>query len=279
MSSGKITGANPFKNVRVSDSTISALDPALHHASHGHFKGALFRQGGFGSLIPRGPNGRMPLRNAGTKRNVGTKRPANIEDVTEVDFLHGEDDHLVGESSADQLARRFKAFQNNEEHSPGRDGGGEQKFARMFQMPVGDVRSKAAPNGAMTTAEAKQAALAAVPLPPMRSLGDMLSFIQSCAEKDPTGKSVHRILGRINAAVLRKEIKFPTVNKLADARTVLIEVFGVAQMSKTGASPSMRNIYLMLPIFLVNLGRQRSSEQRAQAAARVLSQRAALDMK
>ena len=279
MSSGKISGNNRLQTVRIGDTPAAPQDPAPQHATHSHFKGALFRLGGLQFLMRRGPIGRMPLRNAGAKRGVGANRAAGIEGVNDVDFLHGDDDHLVGESSAEQFARRFKAYQSDEEQGSGREGGGEQRFARMFQMPVGEVSSRVASKSGMTAAEAKQAELAAVPLPAMRSLSDVVSFIHSCAEKDPTGKSVSHILRRINAAVLRKEIDLPTVTKVTDARNVLIDIFGVAQMSKDGASPPMRNIHLMLPLWLVNLGRQRSNEQRMQAAARVSSQRAVLDMK
>ena len=279
MSSGKISGSNPFHHVRISDAPPASQDPALHHASHGHFKGALFRHGGPGILMRRGPVGRMPLRSAGTKRKTGAKRNANLEGVTDLDFLQDEDTHVIEDSSAELLVRRINAFQKQEDPGSDREDGGERRFARMFQLPVAEVNSASGFKSTGTSKEAKQAALASVPLPAMRSLGDVVKFIHSCTEKDPTGKSVSQILRRINAAVLRKEIDLPVVTKVADARTVLIEIFGAAQMSRGTASLSMRNIHALLPLWLVNLGRQRSSEQRVQAAARVSSQRAALDMK
>ena len=279
MSNGKISGSNPFHSVHIGDATAASQDHTLHHTSHGHFKGALFRHGGLGVLMRRGPTGRMPLRNAGAKRGTGAKRTANLEGVTELDFLHDEDQHLIEESSAELLARRIKSFQKEEEPGSEHGEGGERRFARIFQMPVAELSSGAGFKGAGASAEAKPAALAAVPLPSMRSLDDVVKFIHSCTEKDPTGKSVSQILRRINAAVLRKEIDLPVVTKVADARNVLIKIFGAAQMSKESASPSMRNIHALLPLWLVNLGRQRSSEQRVQAAARVSSQRATLDMK
>lgn len=279
MSYGKISGANLLNVVRSNDAADPLQDPALDHASHGHFKGALFRHGGLSILMRRGPTSRMPLRNAGTKRGSKSNRAARAESVTDADALQEEDEFQVEESNTDQLVRRFKSFQNNQEHESDREGSGERRFAQMFQVPIGKVSGEAAPGGGMRTAESMPAKLAAVPLPAMRTLGDMVGFIHSCVEKDPTGKSLSQILRRINAAVLRKEIDLPMVTKVADARRVLIEIFGTTQMSKETVSPSMRNIHLMLPLWLVNLGRQRSSEQRAQAAARVASQRSALDMK
>lgn len=279
MSYGKISGANLLNVVRSNDAADPLQDPALNHASHGHFKGALFRHGGLNILMRRGPTSRMPLRNSGTKRGSKSNRAARAESVTDADALQEEDEFQVEESNTDQLVRRFKSFQNNQEHESGREGSSERRFARMFQMPIGKVSGKAAPSDGIRTAESMQAKLAAVPLPAMRTLGDMVGFIHSCVEKDPTGKSISQILRRINAAVLRKEIDLPMVTKVADARRVLIEIFGTTQMSKENVSPSMRNIHLMLPLWLVNLGRQRSGEQQVQAAARVASQRSVLDMK
>lgn len=279
MSNGKISGSNPFSAIRINDAADPLQDPALRHASHGHFKGALFRHGGLHILMRRGPIGRMPLRNAGTKRAGKPARTSGAQTVEDLDFLEEEDQFLIEESSAETLARRFKSFQSKQEEQSGREGSSERGFARMFDMPplgaVGGVGKKTG----LSADQARQAALANVPLPFMASLGDVVKFVHACAEKDPSGKSVSHVLRRINAAVLRNEIDVPVVTKIADARSVLIDIFGIVQSSKDNANPSLRNIHLMLPLWLINLGRQRTSEQRVQAAARLSSQRAVFDIK
>lgn len=282
MTNGKVSRGSPFNVTHIDNTSTKSQDPASQHGSHraphGHFKGALFQHGALSILMRRGPIGRMPLRNAG-KRSGAPNRTRSNQDVQDVGFLLDGDDHLLEESAADRLALRFKSFQEHDEQGPSDDRGGERRFARMFQMPATQSSAIASGKSGTATHDAAQAALVAVPLPSMSSLRDVVSFIHTCTLKDPTGKSISQILRRVNAAVLRKEIDVPVITKFADARDVLIEIFGVAQMSKESANPSMRSLHLQLPLWLVNLGRHRTSEQRVEAAARVSSQRAVLDMK
>ncbi len=286
MSNGKISGSNPFNPIPIpiNNAADPLQDPALRqatHGHHGHFKGALFRHGELSIPMRRGPIGRMPLRNAGSKRSVKAKRTPRAQDVEDHDFLQDQDQdqYRIEESSAEQLARRFKSFQSKQEEESGREGSGERRFARMFDMRASTAVDGVERKTGISTEQAKHAALANVPLPSMASLGDVVKFVHACVEKDPTGKSVPHVMRRINAAVLRKEIDVPVVTKIADARRVLIDIFGVGHLSKDSASPSMRNIHLMLPLWLINLGRQRTNEQRLQAAARLSSQRAVFDVK
>lgn len=280
MNNGKISRGNTFHAALVSHSPASAPDPASHRTAHGNFKGALFEYSTLNILMRRGPTGRMPLRNAGSgKRNVGAKGPRRGVAVTEVDFMQNEDEHVIEESAFDKLSVRFKSFQNEDDQNSSGGTGDERRFERLFQMPSNDTVGIDSNKAAFATPQARQSAVAATPLPTMKTLGDVVKFIHACVDKDPSGKSVSQILRRINAAILRQEINLPVITKVADARNVLIEVFGVGNLARDGLNPSLRNVYLMLPLWLVNLGRQRTSEQRVQAAGRVSSQRAALDSK
>lgn len=279
MTHGKIVRSNPFQQTPIADAATATQDVASRPHSHGHFNGAMFQQCALSVLMRRGPIPRMPLRNAGSgKRGVGPRRPRGGESLSEVE-LERDDDFLAEDPNTNNFTVHFHSFQGSgdQESNSGRDQ--ERRFAGLFQMPSRQLNDVVPKKESFTTPGSRPVARATAQLPPMQSLDDVAKFVKGAIDQDPSGRSVPHILRTINAAMLRQEINLPAITKVADAREVLVDIFGSGHADRKDLSQSMRNLYLMLPLWLVNLGRQRTNDQRIQAAARVSSQTAAFDIK
>lgn len=277
MSSHKIAGPHLVYPVHTHDPREAAHNPSSVGEGKGQFKGARFHHGARSMTMGRAPSGRSSLRGAGGRGGLSARRALGNQGLTEIDCMHDESLHSVDESSSEQLIGRIKAAQQDHEQREGHEEGDGRQPARMFQMAAAHGTDRTGDDSGVATARGRDAM--STPLPSMRTVGDMVQFIHSCVQKDPTGKSLGQILRRINAAVLRKEIDVPVVSRVADARVLLVEAFGGGKSSMQNAAPSMRNMHLMLPLWLVNLGRNRTDEQQARSAARLSSQRAFFDMK
>jgi hypothetical protein len=253
----------------------AALATEAQNQYLGRFKGVLFLAGNYSTTMRRGPTPRMPLRSPSGKRGVGRSKPAAGGATEENEVDHAEESTA---SEALQLLGMRIGTQSQQDGSEQESNQGrqeERRFERLFQMAAttsrpsaqaaADARVKATGVGGRAPA----AAAALQPLPPMHTLDDVVRVVQAATQADPTGKSVAVLLRRINAAVLRDEIRLPAVTRIGETRAALIDAFGGAARRHEPADDSLRAVHAMLPLWLINLSRPRTALGRAQAAARL----------
>ncbi|MBC7500348.1 MAG: hypothetical protein H7315_07610 [Herminiimonas sp.] len=250
-----------------SGAAASGQQPAMsgqHHARH--FRGALFRQGPLAPLMRRGPTARVPLRSPAAKRSPARRGPKRGPSIEEGESEIAFDDVTVEETSLSPATRIAQQSEQDgsEDHSE-QERRDEKRIGRLFQMvesaPVA-TRDGSLAHEAQRVESRERAAL-----PPMQSLDSVVTFIHASTQSDPSGRSLALLLRQINAAVLRDEIKLPVVSSVAEARAVLIDVFGKGHSGIEALSGSRRSIQAMLPLWLVNLSKRRTNLERAQAAA------------
>ena len=262
---GSVTsGAGPGAPVApVAASTQVAAVPGTGGHSHGtHFNGALFRQQGQQASLRRGPTVRMPLRSVTGKR--ATVRSRNSTSIG----LDAEEDESSTEIAAPEglqpLAPGILPQSDCDDNDSGSQDGqrDERRFERQFQMAArADIHEAA--DGRL---HAPALSLGTMPaLPRMESLAQVVQFVHASTRHDPSGKSLAMILRQINAAVLRDEIKLPVITKVAEARAVLIDVFGQGASGEVAAS--LQSVQAMLPLWLINLSRRRTALQQSKALA------------
>ena len=245
--------------------------------SHAQLKEAFFQQSGMSLQMRRGPIQRMPLRPAKAGRSGTARGPGRVGNQSdEPDF-----DLPADEIPADHALKNLPVeFRSRQESNSGNQEGGdrdERRLQKLFSMSPIQASATAATGVVAATGDVaararalkKADAITLAPLPDIRSLRDVLQLIQSTGMADPTGKSVPVLLRRINAAVLQNKITIPRVDKIADARELLIEIFGKGHQGAVALSPTQRSMHAMLPLWLLNLGRERTLTQQTQAAARL----------
>jgi hypothetical protein len=241
-----------------------ALTPAHHDARQ--FRGALFRQGPQTPPMRRGPTPRMPLRSPAAKRSSARRGPKRGPSIEEGENELSHDESIFEDVTVSTAARIAEQSEQDgsEDHSD-QERRDEKRIGRLFQMVESSPVALAGgnPDAVARSAAAKER----TPLPPMQSLDAVVAFIHASTESDPSGQSLALLLRQINAAVLRDEIKLPVVNGVAEARAALISVFGKGYAGIEALSGSRRSIQAMLPLWLVNLSKRRTSLERAQAAA------------
>ena len=269
MSSKKIGGGGEHVQPPLTQPAGVGPDtPAAAHDIGHHFKGAMFRHGHGAGPMRRGPTARMPLRGVGASR----KRPGRtkVGGTAASDEPDGElslDAYFNDEEHALQLQ---VGFQSHEEGSSDQSGDGERdkrRFAQIFQFAP--VKEKSSGTSAKILAVTDLRSKARPTLPLLRSMRDIVEFVHASTTLDPTGKSVAATLRSINAAVMRGEISLPVVTRVAETRDILIEFFGVGHTGPDPLPPAMRSIHQMLPLWLVNLSKRRTAQQKAQAVARL----------
>lgn len=254
--------------------------PARTGSTNAQLRDAFFQQSGMPIHLRRGPIQRMPLKAAKTNRSSprrGLGRASGHAD--EPDF-----ELPVEDEGAEQALRQLPVgFRSRQENDGDRQEGEreERRFDKLFSMAVPLPQGMGAAATASTSATGtialgsraqglkKAAAAAPAPLPELRSMRDVLQLIQSTAVSDPSGASVPLLLRRINAAVLQNKISLPKIGKVAEAREMLIEVFGKGHQGLEPLSSTQRSLHAMLPLWLINLGRERTPLQQTHAAARL----------
>ena len=259
-----IPGGGPSAPVSpvAASAPVTAAPGTSEHGHGRHFNGALFRQQGQQSPLRRGPTVRMPLR------SVTSKRPTLRSRSSTSVGLDAEEGELATETVAPEGVHPFEPgilFQSNcdDDDSGSREGQRDKRrFERQFQMTAradihgaaeGELHTRAPSLGTMP------------PLPHMDSLAQVVEFVHAATRHDPSGKSLAMILRQINAAVLRDEIKLPVITKVAEARAVLIDVFGKGAYGEVAAS--LQSVQAVLPLWLINLSRRRTALQQSRALA------------
>lgn len=218
----------------------------------------------------------MPLRPA--KPNRPTKKKSGPGPVG------GQSDEPDFESSSadvqaeEELSRSVSSFrydkENNDDKGDGNDRD-ERRLKKVFSMATSETKGSptagvnARAFGSRTQGLNKPDKTVQAPLPDIRSMRDMLHLIQSSSVADPSGKSLPLLLRRINAAVLQNKISLPRIDKISDAREMLIEIFGKGHQGTTPLTSTQRSLHAMLPLWLLNLGRERTPTQQMHAAARL----------
>lgn len=254
-------------NLQVATSPGTPAGQKSNHQGVTHFRGAFFQQGGLANLPRRGPTPRMPLKSANaTKRASSSGRKKNDYVAGDADGDFSSLDGLESEHDSGYVDLHFNTSQDRDESSQNEGDREHRRFNRMFEMAPTAIENKS--SSIRTTINRVQERREATPLPPMTSLADLVGFIHTSVKSDPSGKSLGLLLRRLNAAVMRNEIPLPTTAKIADVRQTLIDIFGVGHNVES-TSPSMQNIYRILPLWLMNLGRKRTAMQQCQAAARL----------
>ena len=239
-------------------------------------KAAFFEQSGIHVHIRKGPIPRMPLRAAKPNRlrvARGAGRVGSHEDEPDSDIP---DDEVAAEEGLKRIPAGFESRDDSEGRHK-QDGGDrdERRLKKLFSMaaapsvPTGSVTIGAGTITARARSLNPSPAVTLAPLPELHSLRDVLHLIQSTSLADPSGKSVPLLLRRINAAVLQNKIDLPKISKVADTRELLIDIFGKGHQNPSTLSASQRSLHAMLPLWLLNLGRQRTPTQQSHAAARL----------
>lgn len=286
MSIGRIPGAGPPpapSNLPVPGSAggpaapaasgtagTSGATPAHEHHHHAHFKGALFEHGGHGGPMRRGPTPRMPLRSPAGKRGAGRARPAAGGAIDEGEAEHSEETHVPDEVRLLQVRIQPQSEQDGSQDESNEGRRDEKRFERIFQRaPVFGKLNEGALHAVKDAGKSLALPPDRVLLPPLHSLEDVMRFIHAATQTDPGGKSIAVLLRRINAAVLRNEIKLPIVTRVSEARAALIDAFGTGHDGRKMAGESLRSVHAMLPLWLINLSKRRTALQQTHAAARL----------
>jgi hypothetical protein len=262
---GAIAGA--VAAARSADTSKAVNDS---HTKSVHFNGALFQQGRLAGQFKRGPIARMPLKGAKSNAKGAKGKGSKSRHISSSE--EGEIESASHEVSSDdleisQVPVLFGTDGDGEnDHSDDRGDGEKKRFERFIQMPALTAVDQGSEKS--TSSSKATQAVALKPLPPMNSLKEVVKFIQSSVQSNPTNNSMAQTLRQINAAVLRNEISLPKITKVSDARNILIEIFGKGH-GPDSAQASLRGIYAMLPLWLVNLSKRRTVGGQKQAAARL----------
>ncbi len=252
----------------------STATPARSSATHNaHLKEAFFQQSGMSIQMRRGPIQRMPLRPAKTSRSGAARGPGRTNQLSDEPDFELPDSEVPSEEAQ---VRRPSSFRYDKENNDGKQDGSdrdERRLQKVFSLSTSKAQASASAAtgsiGARAHGLKKPEAIVLPPLLEIKSLHDVLHLIQSTSQADPSGKSVPLLLRRINAAVLQNKISLPKIDRIADVREMLIEIFGKGHQSPTALSPNQRSLHAMLPLWLLNLGRQRTLAQQTHAAARL----------
>lgn len=234
------------------------------------FQGASFQYGGASTQMRRGPTVRMPLQRARTKKKGISKSASGAHHGGDEDgdFAVSQNNGAGEKAPLSRLQSQFHSGEDGDNESDQEQRDEQRRFDKLFAVSAYRVDSftKSALQPSLTT---KRVVAVPTPLPQMNSLPEVLKFIHGAMQSNPSGKSVNELLRRIAAAVHRGEIKLPRENKIAAARPLLVEIFGEGYQGKEALSESAKSLYTMLPLWLINLSRQRTDIQRIRAAARL----------
>lgn len=245
-------------------------------ADNAELKAAFFQQSGIPIHMRRGPIQRMPLRAPKPNRPRVPRAAGGVSNHDEESDFDIPDSEILAESRLKFHSVELRSGQEGErgdQQDGDRDESRLQKFFSMSEPSVqaSKTGSTAAANaaGSRTNGLKKLEAVTLAPLPEMHSLRDVLQLIRSTSIADPSGKSLPMLLRRINAAVLQDKVSLPKITKAAEAREMLIDIFGKGHQGPSALSPTQRSLHAMLPLWLINLGRQRTPTQQTHAAARL----------
>ena len=262
-----VPGQPGLGGVPAADAPVNATAPGHEH--HGSFKHARFSHVRNAQKFVKSSRSGIPLRSAGPKRRKGAKS---------VGSAAGDDDHESGFES-NEIDRDLDSTVKVQAHAETRDGdtgSGEQRHDGRGERRRFDKLIRLTPRSADTASDDRTRRsgnvalrLADPPLPPMKTMHDVISFIHAATLADPSGQSLGATLRKINAAVLSKRIDIARVNKVSDTREAMIAVFGTGHAGNAASAPILRSIHAMLPLWLINLGRQRTDTQQTHAAARM----------
>ncbi|MES2831687.1 MAG: hypothetical protein V4695_06820 [Pseudomonadota bacterium] len=242
------------------------LPVGVPHGQSPPFQGAVFGHAGTtapksGSIAEnRSSSRRLPI--AGQKKRPAAGSAGNVSagDDPDVSLSGG---GRTQERSA--LAPIEISLQRNDgdgqSDSQPRD---EKRFQNIFALPPRSGKFTAS-----NAAAAKAQVAAATPLPPMQSLTEVVKFLHGTLQSDPSGLSARAMMKKISQAVLRNEISLQTLRKSPEARSLLVEAFGKGYKGSEPLSPLVKKLHVMLPIWLLSLGKTRTGPGRLQAAARL----------
>ena len=272
------TVATPASTSPTAPSSTASSARGSGATDNAQLKAAFFEQSGMHVHIRKGPIPRMPLRAAKPNRPRVARGAGQVGSQGDEPDLDTPDDEVKPEQGLKRIPAGFESRDDSEGRHK-QEGGDrdERRLRRLFSMaaaPLAPTASAGTTIGAGTiTARARglnpPAAVTVAPLPELHSLRDVLHLIQSTSLADPSGKSVPLLLRRINAAVLQNKIDLPKIAKVADARELLIDIFGKGHHAPAPLSATQRSLHAMLPLWLLNLGRQRTPTQQIHAAARL----------
>ena len=279
------------------NTATSAATTQAQHVHHAHFKGVLFRQDGRNASMRRTQAPRTPVG----KRGPGRARPAAGGAVEEGEVEQPEENIVPDEMRSLQVRIQSQDEQDGSQDESNQGRRDEKRLDRIAlgktvdEEKAADVvhvlrlkdkrfervvqRQLAEDDDApgITRIPAKKDARKirfgklqdSLPLPPMHSLDDVVRVIHAATQSDPAGESIGMLLKQINAAVMRREIKLPTLTLVSEARAALIGAFGTGDSNARPVSESLRSVHTLLPLWLINLSKRRTALERVQAAARL----------
>ena len=211
----------------------------------------------------------MPLKSAG-KRSAAKKASKSTQLDAEFEIEeHHEDRHPVYDFGLEYRdpGVRLRSLEDHADEQSDNKRKENNTADHRFKMSAVTERSGTLSKESYTVGKAFQRP-SELKIPPMQSMSEVVKFLHTCTQTDPSGKSLSLVLRRIGAAVLRNEIKLPIVNKVADARNVLIEIFGAGYKGTDAMPASLRSFHQIFPLWLVNLSKTRTAAQQSAAAAR-----------
>ena len=225
--------------------------------------------------LRRGPVQRMALRAPKPNRPRTPKATGSVGNHDDEPTFDIPDYEVAAQNP---LNFRPAELRSKQEGDGGDHGGGDRdksRFQKLFSMSEPPTLESAGGAGAAAGARGSRAqslnrsvALAPAPLPELHSLRDVLSLIHSTNLTDPSCKSAELLQRKISAAVMDNKISLPKIRRLEDVSELLVDVFGKGHQGSTPLSTSQINFHLRLPVWLLNLGRQRTPLQQTHAGAR-----------
>lgn len=278
MTTGRIPNGNYATHVPLQEESAAAHDrhkavQAGTNHTHVSHKGTSFAHGAPSSPMQRGPTFRMPLQRAG--KRIGSSKKSGKSKHADAEFeaeeCHDERHTLYDFNAEDRDSTlRVVSLEDRGDDQSGDDKKRESSVDHRFKMAAVLERSKTLFKDSYAAGKLIEKP-AQLKLPPLQSMSDVVKFLHASTQNNKTDQSsLHILMQRVSSAILRMDIKLP--NKIADARKVLVEVFGVGYTGVAALPESMRTFHRILPLLLVNLSRTRTSNQQAIAAARIESQ-------
>lgn len=283
MTTGKIPNANAAAQMRVqADNAATAqlknaaqIAASDHHVFH---KGTPFAHGTPSSPMRRGPTLRLPLQSAG--KRIGGSKKSRKSKHADAEFgaeeCHDErhtlyDFNLEGRDPTARVTSLEDRGDDDSDDGKKRENSVDHRFKMSAVAEQSNAVSKDSFSKDSYAVGRSPEKSAELKLPPLQSMSDVVKFLHASTQNNKTDQSsLHILMQRVSSAILRMDIKLP--NKIADARNVLIDVFGVGYTGTAALPESMRTFHRILPLLLVNLSRTRTSNQQALAAARMESQ-------
>lgn len=274
MSTNKIGGGSAQAPVQQAVVPVNkpthGLPAGTQHGPASQFGGAVFKHGDApvppgGEVAHHRPRSKnLPLASQKKKqRSAARSTGSNALAGDDANFSLPENERAREQVGLAPVEINFEGRKDGDQSDgQSRD---EKRFQNIFSLPA--LRS--GKFTASSSAAAKARAVAATPLPPMQSLTEVLKFLHNTLQSDPSGTLARDMMRKISQSVLRNEMTLQTVRKATEARSLLVEAFGKGYQGSEPLSPLVRKLHLMLPIWLLNLGKTRTAPGRLQAAARL----------